>query len=75
LWEAFLVHMNDFDRSLELELRQLLDPVVTSKPPARRGSKATDRPIVVLLQAAVEPIADTALEPVVVTVPVPVTVL
>jgi hypothetical protein len=28
--------MNDFDRFLEFELRQLLDPVVTSGAPRRR---------------------------------------
>ena len=35
LWEAFLLQMNDFDRFLEQELRQMLDPVVAAVPPAR----------------------------------------
>ena len=29
--------MNDFDRFLELTLRQMLDPVVARRPPMRRG--------------------------------------
>jgi hypothetical protein len=29
--------MNDFERRLESELRQMLDPVVATKPPKRRG--------------------------------------
>jgi len=37
LWEAFLLQMNDFDRYLELELRDLLDPITGTRPPARRG--------------------------------------
>lgn len=35
MWEAFLLQMNDFDRLLEAKLRQMLDPVVLSQPPAR----------------------------------------
>lgn len=29
--------MNDFDRRLENQLRQMLDPVVATRPPTRRG--------------------------------------
>lgn len=29
--------MNDFDRLLEIKLRQMLDPVVATRPPTRRG--------------------------------------
>ena len=36
--EAFLLQMNDFDRQLENDLRQMLDRVVASRPPTRRGS-------------------------------------
>ncbi|MDQ2944238.1 MAG: hypothetical protein M3R21_11300 [Candidatus Dormibacteraeota bacterium] len=36
--------MNDFDRFLEFELRQMLDPVVSSGPPRRRKrQKGTPR--------------------------------
>ena len=31
--------MNDFESVLELRLKHLLDPVVASAPPARRGRK------------------------------------
>jgi len=37
LWEAFLLQMNDFDRFLEMRLREMLDPVVARRPPMRRG--------------------------------------
>jgi hypothetical protein len=30
--------MNDFERRLESELRQMLDPVVATRPPTFRGS-------------------------------------
>jgi len=77
LWEAFLLQMNDFDRTLELELRQLLDPVVASTPPARRGSKRAEKPILAIVKASIEPIvvAIPAMEPVVVTAPVALRVL
>jgi hypothetical protein len=45
LWEAFLLQMNDFDRFLELKLRQMLDPVVATPPPARRRAKRSPKPI------------------------------
>jgi hypothetical protein len=41
--------MNDFDRLLELRLRHMLDPVVASQPPARRG-KASRRRVVLTVQ-------------------------
>jgi hypothetical protein len=31
--------MNDFDRVLEIRLRQMLDPVVATRPPTRRGKR------------------------------------
>jgi len=64
LWEAFLLQMNDFDRFLELKLRQMLDPVVATPPPARRRAKRSPRPVL-----AVES-APAVIEAVPVTVPV-----
>jgi len=59
--------MNDFDQILELKLRHLLDPVVATTPPVRRRSKRADKPILAIVQASIEPIAEAipALEPVV----------
>jgi hypothetical protein len=74
LWEAFLVQMNDFDKILELKLRHLLDPVVASRPPARRARPRRPlQPILtvvegVRIELAAEAIA--VVEPVVVTLPV-----
>lgn len=46
LHEALLLQMNDFDRLLEIKLRQMLDPVVATPPPARRGPfKGTPTPV------------------------------
>jgi len=57
--------MNDFDQILELKLRQMLDPVVASHPPARgRRDKRSRRPIL-----AVQPVP-LPLEVVPVAVPV-----
>jgi hypothetical protein len=69
--------MNDFDRILELGLRQLLDPVVASTPPARRGSKQAEKPILAIVRASIEPIAEAfpAMEPVAVRAPVALRVL
>ena len=63
MWEAFLLQMNDFDRFLELRLRQMLDPVVESQPPARK--RRVGRP-----QTPILAVETAAVEPVVVTVPV-----
>jgi hypothetical protein len=41
LWEAFLVHMDDFDRLLELQLRRKLDALVASPVPPRRARTAS----------------------------------
>jgi hypothetical protein len=59
--------MNDFDRILELRLRHLLDPVVASRPPLRRG-----RLVLTVKAAGIELAAEAvpAVEPVAVTVPV-----
>lgn len=45
LWEAFLIHMDDFDRLLELQLRRRLDPLVAAPVPVRRG-RAVSSPAV-----------------------------
>jgi len=45
LWEAFLIQMNDFDRFLEFELRQMLDPLVTSETPRRRRRLGRQRTV------------------------------
>ena len=58
--------MNDFDRFLEFELRQMLDPVVASGTPRRRRQKGTNghplltvvkSPLGLAVEAAVEPVA------------------
>jgi hypothetical protein len=69
--------MNDFDRTLELKLRYLLDPVVATTPPPRKGSKKAARPILAIVQASIEPNAQAipGMQPVVVTVPVALHVL
>jgi hypothetical protein len=51
--------MNDFDVTLELKLRYLLDPVVASTPPPRRGSKKVVRPALAIVPATTEPTADS----------------
>jgi hypothetical protein len=40
--------MNDFDRMLEIKLRQMLDPVVATKPPRRGGWKRGRKPVLAL---------------------------
>jgi hypothetical protein len=65
--------MNEFDRFLEMKLRQMLDPVVASQPPARRGRlERPQKPILAAVPAAMELAAEAIpyVEPVVVTVPV-----
>jgi len=66
LWEAFLLQMNEFDRYLELKLRDMLDPVVAVTPPVLdvRGRR---KPAIELVGEAV-PMG--VAEPVAVTVPV-----
>jgi len=68
LWEAFLLQMNDFDRYLEHELRQMLDPVVARRPPTRRGrlGRAVEHAKVELPNEGIP-----AVEPVLVTSAVP----
>lgn len=61
--------MNDFDTYLEIELKDLLDPVVARRPPTRKGrsDRAGVPPIVV---ETLVPEAVPVVEPVVVAFPV-----
>jgi hypothetical protein len=43
--------MNDFDRFLEFELRQMLDPVVGREAPGRRGRKSPGSPFLAVISA------------------------
>jgi hypothetical protein len=72
LWEAFLLQMNDFERILELKLRQLLDPVVAGRPPARRARQKRRQPPLLTLDGVGIELTDaiSVVEPVVVTLPV-----
>jgi len=45
--------MNDFESVLELRLKHLLDPVVASAPPARRGRRPR-RPILTVASSRIE---------------------
>ena len=45
--------MNDFDSVLELRLKHLLDPVVATLPPAKRGRRPR-RPILTVGSAGIE---------------------
>jgi hypothetical protein len=67
LWEAFLLQMNDFDRYLELQLRRMLDPVVVTRPPRRKGLKESPRLLLAVDVARVELVAEAVpvVEPVV----------
>ena len=64
MWEAFLLQMNDFDRFLELKLRDMLDPVVAVQPPRRRRRQR--QPVLAVLPPAADPVAES----VAVTIPV-----
>ena len=56
--------MNDLDRFLEFELRQMLDPVVASRAP-RRGRRTTNgRPVLTVLTAPIEPVAAAPVQPI-----------
>lgn len=46
--------MDDFDRLLELKLRQMLDPVVGEQPPARRRAKRPAEAVVAIPAAPAE---------------------
>jgi hypothetical protein len=57
--------MNDFDRFLEFELRQMLDPVVTPGAPRRRR-RVEGSPLLTIVPPQLDAIV--AVEPVVVPV-------
>jgi len=57
--------MNDFDRFLEFELRQMLDPVVTPGAPRRRR-RVKGSPLLTIVPPQMDAIV--AVEPVVVPV-------
>jgi hypothetical protein len=68
LWEAFLLQMNEFDRFLEIKLRQMLDPVAMSQPPARRGRlKRPQKPILAIVPAVGPAAVELAAEAIPVT--------
>ena len=58
MWEAFLIQMNDFDRYLESGLRQMLDPVVASGAPRRRRRSGSGLPLLAVVKAPVELVAE-----------------
>jgi hypothetical protein len=62
--------MNDFDRFIEFELRQMLDPVVLPEAPRRRRRKSAGSPFLAVISAPLEIAADarSAVEPVAVPV-------
>lgn len=77
MWDAFLLLMNDFDRLLQIELQRMLDPVVATPAPTRRGQPVRKRPAFRVLTSGVDLVAGVlpAVEPAPVTVPVAVTPL
>ena len=46
--------MNDFDRSIEFGLRQMLDPVVCRTAPRRRWLESTGSPFLAVISAPLE---------------------
>jgi hypothetical protein len=62
--------MNDFDRYLEFELRQMLDPVVATKAPRRWSPKSAGSPLLAAVSASIDLVVDAmpAVEPVVIPV-------
>ncbi|MHB8587750.1 MAG: hypothetical protein ACYDA0_02730 [Candidatus Dormibacteraceae bacterium] len=57
LWEAFLIQMDDFDWFLEVELRQMLDPVAASRAPRLRRRKGIGSPLLAVVTAPIERVA------------------
>jgi hypothetical protein len=63
--------MNDFDRFLEFELRQMLDPVVASGAPRRRRRTTTHgHPLLTVVKAPLDLAVEAVVEPVAVPVSV-----
>ena len=64
--------MNDFDRYLERELQQMLDPVVEAGAPRRRRRKGdSGLPLLAVVTAPIEKVAEAlpTIDPVAVPVP------
>jgi len=63
--------MNDFDRYLESELRQLLDPVVDAGAPRRRRRQDSGLPFLAVVTAPIERVAEVlpTIDPVAAPVP------
>ena len=71
MWEAFLIQMNDFDRFLEFELRQMLDPVVASGTPRRRRRRgANGHPLLTVVKGPLDLAVVAVVEPVAIPVTV-----
>lgn len=70
MWEAFLIQMNDFDRFLEIELRQMLDTVVASGPPRRRRRNDDGHPLLAVVRAPLDLAVEAAVEPLAIPVTV-----
>lgn len=70
MWEAFLIQMDEFDRYLESGLRQMLDPVVASGAPRRRRRTGSGWPLLAVVKAPIELVAEAlpVVEPVTVSV-------
>jgi len=70
LREAFLIQMNDFDRYLEFELRQMLAPVAVTRAPRRGSRKSAGSPLLAVVSASIDVMVDAmpAVEPVIVPV-------
>jgi hypothetical protein len=62
--------MNYFDRFLEFELREMLDPLVNPGAPRRRRRMSTRSPLLKVVSAPIEPAAEVlpAVESVIVPV-------
>jgi hypothetical protein len=71
LREAFLIQMNDFDRYLESELRRMLDPVVVAGAPRRTRRNGSRLPLLAVVAAPIERVAEVlpSVDPVAVAVP------
>jgi len=54
--QAFLIHMGQFDRTLELELARLLDPIVDAPAPRRRRRGGGLRVAVLEVGLQVQPV-------------------
>ena len=62
--------MNDFDRFLEFELRQMLDPVVASGTPRRRSRRkgTNGHPLLTVVKAPFDLAVEAVVEPVAIPV-------